>query len=259
MNENNLEILVVDDGLENLDAARKYFEGIEAVNVDYAKDYSEASKLIESKKYHGALLDLYFPEETNSGSKELIRSDLPKWKDKFNDSDSVYLNLLEEIESDDESNQPLGFLLGRELKDNGVPLIFVSTAEYGHGSNDNPFYALRTLAQGVYDLGNEFEHNGIREAIAEDVYQKVVSNGNKNIDELKRDIFKVDTCKRTPDLASNFEEYSKYITMPSWISNLSNVDTVNHAIKGGVLKPIKGVKTYERAFEALKENFGGDE
>lgn len=65
-NTNKLEILVVEDGPENLAAARKYFSGIENVSVDYAVDYKQALRLMNEKDYAAAIFDRNMPENDKS-------------------------------------------------------------------------------------------------------------------------------------------------------------------------------------------------
>ncbi|MBI2130055.1 hypothetical protein HYU07_07560 [Candidatus Woesearchaeota archaeon] len=237
-----LEILVVEDQPECIEAAKKALSTKKGVNAQYASDYFEAIQRSRDKRYHGALIDLYFPEKANSSTKILVRSSLPEWEKACEEWGGIiptaYSYLMKEITSNDESEQPLGFLLGKELKANGIPLVIVSTAEYGHGSDDNPFYALRVGALKIFDLKEEFEGNGIMQAITEDVYEKVVREQGKKIENLKRELYNAVICK---------QPYTE------WIDDLDDVRIVECAIKYGVLKPIKGIKTYKRAFEALKE------
>jgi hypothetical protein len=51
------KIIVVNNLFENLNAAKKHFDGYSGVHVDYANDESAAIDLLKEKRYHLALLD----------------------------------------------------------------------------------------------------------------------------------------------------------------------------------------------------------
>jgi len=244
---NLLEILVVEDQPEFAETAKKILDTKEGVNVDCANDYSEAIQKIDNKKYDGALIDLYFPEKTNSGKKELIRSYLSDWEeacDKWGgDATIAYTCLKNEIMDNDESKQPIGFLIGKELKDREIPSVIVSSAGFGHGSNDNPFYALRVGASRLFGLGKEFEphtkeNRSLNWIIAKDTLQRVVYEQGQKIEDIKNEL-----CNVTRQKGSD----------ASWVNKLDDVNVVYYAMGGGILEPIKGVQTYEKAFEILKE------
>ena len=56
-----MEILLVEDNLEYLEVAKKFFDSVEDVNVDYAMDRTTALQKLESKKYDGVITDRSMP------------------------------------------------------------------------------------------------------------------------------------------------------------------------------------------------------
>jgi len=70
-----LNILIVEDRQENIDAARKFFDTRQELKVDFAQTYQEAIRQLEEKVYAGAILDIHFPREPN-GVEERIGIEL---------------------------------------------------------------------------------------------------------------------------------------------------------------------------------------
>lgn len=232
-----LDVLVVEDEPECADCAVKTLEA-NNVNPCLARDYKEAMQALNQKRFDGALIDLYFPEETGTGRKALIRPYLEKWNEECRKSEAngstwaYYLG--KEIASPDESKQPLGFLLAKELKSRSIPCLIVSTAGFGHGSDDNPFYALRVGATQIFDVKEEFEGWISDHDIAKDVYQREIVEKGGDAEEMKRRV-----CAK----------YSGNV----WIQDAKPEDLVRQAIQMGIYKPIKGHQTYQSALEQLKD------
>ena len=57
-------ILVVEDGKENVAAAKRYFDMLE-IDVDYAGTYRKAIGLARENNYDGAIIDSVFPMDEN--------------------------------------------------------------------------------------------------------------------------------------------------------------------------------------------------
>lgn len=70
MEGKKLEILVVEDKEENIQAAKKYFTEIEA-KADFAKSYDKAVEKLGSKVYACVVTDLYFPKSGDSEPEKL--------------------------------------------------------------------------------------------------------------------------------------------------------------------------------------------
>ena len=56
-----LDILVVEDDPDCTASAKTVLESYKVVNVDYTRDYSEATQMIEKKRYNGCVAILIFP------------------------------------------------------------------------------------------------------------------------------------------------------------------------------------------------------
>jgi len=61
--DKTLNVLVVDDDPENLDAAKQYFHTRKDVRVNYSTNYHHAKQMLESKVYAFALFDYQLPYE----------------------------------------------------------------------------------------------------------------------------------------------------------------------------------------------------
>lgn len=182
--KDTLDILVVEDDPDCINAVRAVLESYKVVNADYVIDYSQAMQKIGRKMYDGVLLDLYFPEETGSGLKQKARALLEDFED-----DETFAYLMEEVNSEDEALQPLGFLTARQLKHDKTEFVFVSTASFGHGMKTNPFYSLRKYALKIgaqrefewttMDLNPPYRDIGINAKIAS--LEKIVLERKTNI------------------------------------------------------------------------------
>lgn len=235
---NPLEILVVEDMPMFVENAKQVLTQ-EGVKVDIAMDYNEAIKKINSKKYDGCLIDLYFPEKKGSGNKELGKTILDECE-KEGIKRGIE-SLREEICSKDESEQPLGLLIGKTLKEKGIPFVIVSSVYFGHGIKQDPFYALREYAT-IIGIVDEFGGYGgpVYEGMIEDVYKKIKESG-MNIQTLKESNY--NHIKGDLDWVQDKER---------WI-NMDDKEAVGNAIRFGKLNPIKGNETYKRALKQLKE------
>lgn len=249
--KDTLDILVIEDSPESIAAARNVLAPWnyvlapgDVINSDYAGDLSEAMQLIGSKKYDGVLLDLCFPEKTGSGLKEKARELLQEFED---DETLAYLH--EEIYGDNESLQPLGFLVAKHLKQQRTEFVFVSTVGFGHGMKTNPFYSLRRYAKKIgaerefewtiMDLEDPHYRNvGVNELIAKDTYQSLQEKG-ANFNEIR---------KRLTEITANHHTYKGW----SFEKDKFDDKTVAYwAIKLGLVPPVKGQRAYEGAFSAL--------
>ncbi|MEM4318509.1 MAG: hypothetical protein QW377_01370, partial [Candidatus Pacearchaeota archaeon] len=126
-----LEILVVEDGVENLENCKKAYEPLmkEGLIIPYyATNYKEAEPLID--KVNAGILDLYFPAENGE---EMIKEFARKY-----DRGSGFPK---EVKAND--MYPMGLIIADKLAEQGKPSIFVSPIASGHGSHNNPFYPLR--------------------------------------------------------------------------------------------------------------------
>ncbi len=57
-------LLVVEDNEDNFKTAQNFFQNVETtVNVEYARDYQTAEKLLQERKYDGVITDLFFPKD----------------------------------------------------------------------------------------------------------------------------------------------------------------------------------------------------
>ena len=56
-----LEILVVEDTPENMEAAKQYFDSVEEIHAEYATNRNEAFSMIDSKRYDGVITDRSIP------------------------------------------------------------------------------------------------------------------------------------------------------------------------------------------------------
>jgi CheY-like chemotaxis protein len=67
MTTEKLEVIVVDDKPENIDAVKQYFETRPEINVTYATTYDEAVNLMEEHIYAVSLFDLELPRKVDLG------------------------------------------------------------------------------------------------------------------------------------------------------------------------------------------------
>jgi len=236
-----LDILVVEDDPVCITSAQAVLESYKVVNVDCARDYSEATRMIERKRYNGVLLDLFFPEEKGSGLKEKARALLEEF-----DDDDTLAYLRSEVDSEDETLQPLGFLVAKQLKQERVEFVFVSTAGFGHGMKTNPFYSLRKYASKIgaqrefewtkTDSNPPYRDIGINQLIARDTLASLKSRGIE-FKEIRNGL---------KDAFANHPVYSK-MTGENW----DDEDVTYWSIKLGIVPPLKREKTYQGAFSAL--------
>jgi CheY-like chemotaxis protein len=66
-----IQVLVVDDREENRNAAAEYFKTREDVNVDFAKTYEQAIKMLNEKVYYFGLFDLELPRKEGDAPEKL--------------------------------------------------------------------------------------------------------------------------------------------------------------------------------------------
>ena len=59
----NMRFLLVEDNPSFAEAAMRYLSSIN-IQVDHARDYMEAERLLQSNQYNGAVIDCFFPEDT---------------------------------------------------------------------------------------------------------------------------------------------------------------------------------------------------
>ncbi|MBU0457672.1 MAG: response regulator [Nanoarchaeota archaeon] len=236
-----LDILVVEDDPVCTASAQAVLESYKVVNVDCARDYSEATRMIEKKRYNGVLLDLYFPEETGSGLKEKARALLEEF-----DEDETIAYLRDEVNNEDERLQPLGFLVAEKLKQEGVYFVFVSTAAFGHGMKTNPFYSLRKYASKIgaqrefewtkMDSNPPYRDVGINDLIARVTLASLKSRG-------------IDFKDIRNGLKGAFANHPVYGKMTG--ENWNDEEVTYWSIKLGIVPPLKREKTYQGAFSAL--------
>jgi DNA-binding NtrC family response regulator len=91
-----LEILVVDDREENLDAAKRFFDTQENVTADYASDFQEAMKKMNRRVYAYAILDVELPNKKG------------------------------------EAIEKLGLSMGKEAESLGLPFVYLTAHSYEH-------------------------------------------------------------------------------------------------------------------------------
>ena len=71
MKNKKLEILIVEDGKENIKAAKQFFDTQRDVKIDFAMNYEQGLKKINNKLYAGALFDLELPKTENAEPEKL--------------------------------------------------------------------------------------------------------------------------------------------------------------------------------------------
>ncbi len=122
-----LTVLVVEDGQENMENAKKAFKKFKNIEFLYAPNFDEAEPLIE--KADAGLFDLFFPKNSQDNGEKEMADFLEERKRKL------------ELELD--GLLPLGFILAKKM--GSKPVVFVSNIYDGHGKLDNPFYECRRL------------------------------------------------------------------------------------------------------------------
>jgi len=250
-----LEFLLVEDNAAYRETAMDVFSKKKLVDIDSVRDYNEALSMIKKRKYDGAILDLFFPEKTGSGNKEIMKGFLPeikeveeKWSNNSMVSESFHL-LTKDIQGNNEYEQPLGFVIGKELASRKIPSVLVSSACFGHGRGDNYFYALQRI-RNLFDkekmMLGIFVMPGyeIRDAISYDTAEKY---GKDFKDQGNQNDWREILIENVVDKAEK-----KGIDLSNQLRNMFLSETLGrNAIEYGLLKPIKGQKTYETAYHEL--------
>lgn len=174
-NKKRLEILIVEDNPKYRQTAKRYFDSVPDMNVEFANDYDSAQERLEQKKYDGVAVDIFFPKAEGSGDKSMgveafyrILEVLAPTYDISDDTMRAFgryqrakgaipkelylesitiedrankglLSLKKDIESDDEAQQPLGILLMERLIERRIPYA-VATSGWHHDLNYEPIF-----------------------------------------------------------------------------------------------------------------------
>jgi hypothetical protein len=152
-NENKLEILVVEDGEENLAAAKVHFGN----NADYASDYEQAMQKLKEKQYKGVITDLCFPEKTGAETTGLIYPFLDKvlayfkGKDFEDMSENFIQQQLEKMEKmkTETTELPYGALIVEYCLEKDIPVVIAS------GEHGGRTYAIKLYFEKSIDYNEE--------------------------------------------------------------------------------------------------------
>lgn len=247
-------VLVVEDQLESMLAAQRVLssnpEYVERVH--YARDYTEALRVIEGEVLDCALLDVYFPEKLGSGLKEKGKALLQEF-----DEDETLIHLRNQINDPDESLQPLGLLVGEICQQRKIRFRYVSSIGFGHGKKDNPFYSLRNYfnkkARQVRVCGYDWNSNFGWGALDSEDPKSIEDYREFQIEHfIAKDVLRhcQDQGVNFDDLRTKLSEALREHPTYHWMNGQfrDNHDLVNWAIKLGILQPIKGEQTYKAAF-----------
>ncbi|MCK4552589.1 response regulator [Candidatus Pacearchaeota archaeon] len=145
-NKKPLEILVVEDNPKFLEVSKSVANQESGLNINYAVNYEEAIKLLDSKQIEGIVTDLFFPAVTVSAKKiyekEGEKVGVIRGRDRTHKS-----NPFNEL-----SEEPSGLLIGEYALKKDIPFIIVSQGSRHFGDLGEVRYFIQAITNKMYDL-----------------------------------------------------------------------------------------------------------
>lgn len=161
MEPKKLEILIVEDNPKHLDDAKaevqRRIDTGEAISADYAISFKEAEALMNEKRYHGIVSDIFFPYDDSkrdgfpngwsSGAKcrcMMVLEHEGVWPFETNPKSPSFdyqINIVKAMNKWMEGSElhPTGMLMVEKAIESGIPIVLCTDA-YHHGFSVQPVF-----------------------------------------------------------------------------------------------------------------------
>jgi len=117
-------VLVVEDTKVFIEAARRYFEEVKCVEVEYTSSYEGAMEKIGKENINGMLIDMFVPADIPLARKAFaaLASFTPDLQD-----EKSFGKSLEAIGKELQKEAPVGLLIAQKAEEKGIPFVIVSS------------------------------------------------------------------------------------------------------------------------------------